>query len=627
MTSEAAGYLVPDVDEIHQGPAFRFAALVALLGLGAMVAFPILDAGLRAIADRTVFPSAGWVQHLTLWMGLFGGVLAAAQGRHLSIAVGETLRSDKMKVRLDMVSRGGAIGILLCLVAGSFELVGIEREFNPGVLGGWLPVWVAQSALPIGFLLMAGATFWRRGEKWPHRLLILGIAAVVGPVIPLLPLGYGTGTNLLGLGVIVLLAAAGMPLYAVLGGAALFFFYVTGDPITGVAAKAYELQTKIFLPSIPLFALAGVVLARGGAPNRLIRLVRAWAGWFPGGSAIATILACAFFTAITGASGVTILALGGLLMPILLAAHYKEKFSLGLLTASGSVGLLFPPSLPVIFYAVFGRVSPDRLFYAAFLPGLLLLTILAGFCLLRGGERGQDLPSFELKEAVIALRGAWGDLLLPVIIIVFWFGFGMMIVEVAALAAFWAILLEGVIHRELGLRKGFPAAFFEAAVVVGALIVVISLALGLVNFVVMAQIPDQIAEWVTDVIDSRLVFLLVLNVLLLGVGALMDIYSAIVIVLPIIIPIATVGYGISATHLGVIFLANLELGYLTPPVGLNLFLSSMTFKKPLMEVWKSTLPFLVLVALWVMLVTYVPWISVGFADMILGPEAAAIPGS
>jgi tripartite ATP-independent transporter DctM subunit len=312
-------------------------------------------------------------------------------------------------------------------------------------------------------------------------------------------------------------------------------------------------------------------------------------------------------------------------MPVLLAAHYKQKFSLGLLTASGSVGLLFPPSLPVIFYAVFGQVSPDRLFYAAFLPGVLLLVILAAASLLRGGERGQDLPSFELKEALAALKEAWGDLLLPVIIIGFWFGLGMMIVEVAALAAFWAILLEGVIHRELGLRKGFPAAFFEAAVVVGALIVVISLALGLVNFVVMAQIPDHLAGWVTDVIDSRLVFLLALNLLLLGVGALMDIYSAIVIVLPIIIPIATAGYGISATHLGIIFLANLELGYLTPPVGLNLFLSSMTFNKPLLEVWKSTLPFLVLVAVWVLLVTYVPWLSVGFADMILGPEVV-IPG-
>jgi tripartite ATP-independent transporter DctM subunit len=594
-----------------------------------MVAFPILDAVLRAITDRTVFPSSGWVQHLTLWMGLFGGILAAAQGRHLSIAVGEALRSKKVKVRLDLVSRGGAIGILLCLMAGSLELVGIEREFNPELVGGLLPVWIAQSALPIGFLLMAGATFWRRGEKWLHRLLILGIAALVGPLVPLLftllPLGYGTGTNLLGLVVIVLLAAAGMPLYAVLGGAALFFFYIGGNPTVGVAAKAYELQTKIFLPSIPLFALAGVILARGGAPNRLIRLVRAWAGWFPGGSAIATILACAFFTAVTGASGVTILALGGLLMPVLLAAHYKQKFSLGLLTASGSVGLLFPPSLPVIFYAVFGRVPPDRLFYAAFLPGILLLVILAGFCLLRGGERGQDLPSFELKEALAALKGAWGDLLLPVIIIVFWFGFGMMIVEVAALAAFWAILLEGVIHRELGLRKGFPAAFFEAAVVVGALIVVISLALGLTYYLVDAQIPDRMAVWVTEFIDSRLVFLLALNLLLLGVGALMDIYSAIVIVLPIIIPIATMGYGISATHLGVIFLANLELGYLTPPVGLNLFLSSMTFDKPLLEVWRSTLPFLALVAVWVLLVTYVPWLSVGFADMILGPEVV-IPG-
>ncbi|MCJ7626863.1 MAG: TRAP transporter large permease subunit, partial [Longimicrobiales bacterium] len=316
------------------------------------------------------------------------------------------------------------------------------------------------------------------------------------------------------------------------------------------------------------------------------------------------------------ASGVTILALGGLFFPILVAAKHNERFSLGLLTASGSVGLLFPPSLPVILYAVFGRVPIDRLFVAALLPGLLLLTMLGVFSVVSGAGDKATRANFELREAVSATRGAWGDLLLPVLIVVGLFGGFMTLVEVSALTALLAIVLETGIHRRISFRTGVVEAVVETTVLIGALIAVIGLAYGMVSYLVDAMVPVRAAEWVTTVIHSKWVFLIVLNLGLLVVGSLMDIFSAIVIVVPLIFPMAE-AFGIHPAHLGVVFLANLELGYLTPPVGMNLFLSSLTFGKPLLEVWRAALPFLAMMAAWVLLVTYIPWLSSGFMEWVM----------
>ncbi len=593
----------------------RAAGVLASAGFAVMVLFPILEAGFRRFTSWNFPSSAAWVQHLTLWLGLLGAVLASFLGRHLSIAVGEALRAPNLKRKLDVVARGGALGILSCLAWASMILT-LSQRASPETLGGWLPTWVAMIPMPAGFAAMAVATFWRSGEKWRTRALVLVLALLVGPILALVPLGDGRILSVLGVGALVLLAGGGMPLYAVLGGAALLLFYLAQVPLAAVPAETYRIVTQPVLPSIPLFALAGVVLARGGAPERLVRMVRAWTGWVPGGVPIATILACAFFTAITGASGVTILALGGLFFPILVAAKYKERFSLGLLTASGSVGLLFPPSLPVILYAVFGRVPIDRLFVAALLPGLLLLLLLGTFAVFSGWGNAAARSPFDPREAVAATRGAWGDILLPVLIVVGLFGGFMTLVEVSALTALLAIVLETLIHRRISIRKGLVEAVVETTALVGALIAVIGLAYGMVSYLVDAMIPVQAAEWVTTVIHSKWVFLIVLNLGLLMVGALMDIFSAIVIVVPLIFPMAE-AFGIHPAHLGVIFLANLELGYLTPPVGMNLFLSSLTFGKPLLEVWRAALPFLGMLAIWVLLVTYIPWLSSGFMEWVM----------
>jgi len=613
MNTGAAG--APDSESGGQIPDWSrgLAGVVAVSTLGAMILLTLMEPVLRLAGFGITF--GDWVRHLTLWVGLFGALLASLKDRHLSIAVGETLRHGPSKSRLHLVSRGGTIGILLCLAFASGQYILMMGSFGESV-GGWLPFWIAVLPLPATFLLMALATGIHVRGGWRAWTPVLIIAVLMGPVLIFLPLGEGTVVRSLGIGLVCALAAMGMPLFAALGGAALLLFFLSEGPVTSISEAIYRITTEAALPSIPLFALAGVVLAKGKGPDRLIRLVRAWTGWIPGGASVATILACAFFTAITGASGVTILALGGLLLPVLLAADHSEKFGLGLLTASGSVGLLFPPSIPVILYAVRGQVWYGELFAAGILPGILLLTLLAAFSTTQVRHQWSERPRFDAKEAWAATRVAWGDILLPVLIAWAILGGYMTIVETSALAALWAVTLEVGIHRNLSPKKGLPATFVETCFLVGALVAVIALAFGLFEYLVWAQIPDRIVTWVQGAIHSKWTFLLVLNLLLLVVGALMDIFSAIILIVPIIVPLAH-HFGVGVTHIGIVFLANLELGYLTPPVGMNLFLSSLTFDRPLLKIWRATLPFLGIVAGWVLLVTYLPWLSEGFAQYVL----------
>lgn len=591
-------------------------ALLAAAGLGAMVALPLLEAGIRRTLDRTILNSAPWVQHLTLWVGLAGAILASMERRHFTIALKEALGSRRLTGWMEIGSRAATLAILLALARAAWVLVaglwGLSSE-----VGSFLPLSVAMIPLPAAFLAMAWLAWWRPGEAWRIRLTVVASAVLFLAAVLLMRAAGGGVLQVAGLVGLGGFALIGVPLFVVLGGASLLLFYGAGVPAAAVVDASYQIVTKATLPSIPLFALAGVILAHGGAPGRLLRLVRAWIGWIPGGAPLATIVGCAFFTAITGASGVTILALGALFLPILLSAEHGERFSLGLLTASGSAGLLFPPSVPVILCAVYGGIGLDRLFAAALVPGFLLLLTLALFSLAQSRGSAASRPSFDLGEALAATGVAWGDLLLPVLIIAAFFGGIMTPVETAALAALWALILETGIHRSLGIRKGLFGATRETALLVGALVIVIGMAQSLFSYLVDAQIPLLAADWIGGVIGSRWLFLLVLNLALLLVGAFMDIYSAIVVVVPLLLPMAG-AYGIQPAHLGVIFLTNMELGYLTPPVGLNLFLSSATFKRPILEIWGAVIPFLLILTVWVLLVTYVPLLSVGVAQAVLG---------
>jgi C4-dicarboxylate transporter DctM subunit len=612
-----SGSFIPadGLGKVPRGIGARVSAILSVVGLTAMVLIPLAESLGRRTSWFFIPGAALWVQHLTLWIGLLGAILASYGGRHLSIAMAELIRNRRVRSVLEVLSTSGTVGILLVLVWASSHLV-VSQTASPETIGGWFPVWAAQLAMPLAFLMMAIGRLYRTWSGLKSFLLVVGLALLLGPALALVPEMLRGWLALPGMVLIVLLAIVGMPLYAVLGGAGLLLFFAGGVTTAAVPAETYRIVTQPVLPSIPLFALAGVVLASGGAPRRLIRLVQAWTGWLPGGAAIATVVGCAVFTAKTGASGVTILALGALLFPVLMTAHRDERFSLGLLTASGSIGLLFPPSLPVILYGVYGRVAIDRLFVAALVPGLLLLLVVILYSLFAVRSPGRVHSRFDLREALAATVGAWADLLLPVLVLVGLFGGFMTLVEVAALAALWALVLETVIHRELDLRRRLPGAMVETSLLVGALLAVLGLALGLVSWLVDAQVPLAVADWVTVHIGSKFLFLLILNVLLLVVGALMDIFSAIVITVPLILPAAQ-AFGIDLAHLGVIFLANLELGHLTPPVGMNLFLASLRFEKPIVEVLKASAPFILIFAVWVLLITYLPALSVGVADLLM----------
>jgi tripartite ATP-independent transporter DctM subunit len=584
--------------------------IVSVFLLSAMILIPLIEAFGRRFIGTGIPGASGWVQHLTLWVGLLGAILATIKGNHLSISVTQLINSKETSSLLQRINEICSIAILLILVWASIELVYFQYD-SPENIGGWFPVWLAQATMPVTFVFMTIITF----RKFIVILTLSGknllwLILVTVTLTLFIWLDFTTGLLI----ALIVLSLTGMPIYIILAGIALLLFNLEDLPFAALPAATYDMVTQPVLPSIPLFALAGTILAAGGAPKRLMRLVNAWMAWMPGGVAISSIISCAFFTAITGASGVTILALGGILLPVLIAGKYSEKFSTGLLTASGSVGLLFPPSLPVILYGVYAHVAIDKLFLAAFIPGLILITMLISGTLIWGGSSKESRSPFNMQEALKSTSAAMGDLLLPVIVIAGFFGGIITIVETAALTALWAIILETFIYRKIDLKKDLPTSMVESAGLIGALLIVLGMALGLVSYLVDAQIPYKAADWVTSIIETKWIFLLVLNAMLLLVGALMDIFSAIVIVVPLLVPVG-MAFGIDPVHLGVIFLANLELGYLTPPIGMNLFLSSLRFNKPLLAIWKTVFPFLIIFVLWVLMITYVPWLSVRIGSL------------
>jgi len=404
---------------------------------------------------------------------------------------------------------------------------------------------------------------------------------------------------------LVTLALFGMPLFVALAGGGLLATWNAGLDPALLAVELNRLASSPYLAAIPLFTFSGVVLAAGGAPHRMIQLFNALVGWLPGGIAAVTLTSCAFFTAFSGASGVTILALGGLMMPMLLHAGYRERFNLGLLTTSGSLGLLFPPSLAILLYGIVAGVSIDKLFLAGMVPGLLLMLILGIYCLYACRRSAAQRQQFSLRTLAAAFREGIWDVLLPIGVLVGIFGGYVTISEASACTAAYVLLLECVIHRDLSLTRHLPGLLRDSAILVGSILIILSVAMGLTNLLIDAQIPMKLLGWMETHIDSKLQFLILLNIFLLIVGCMMDIFSATVVVVPLILPIAH-NYGVDPIHLGVIFLANLEIGYSTPPVGINLFIASQRFRRPVLMLFHSALPFLLLMLLWLVVITYVP---------------------
>ncbi len=412
---------------------------------------------------------------------------------------------------------------------------------------------------------------------------------------------------------IVAMALLETPLFAVIGALSVAALLAADPSLLSVQLVLIEMNRLASMPvlvALPLFTLVGTLLTETGAPGRIMDFVKALIGWLPGGIAIAALCSCAFFTALTGASGVTIVAVGSVLYPVLQRRGYSDRFNLGLLTTSGSLGLLFPPSLPVILYGVVSKTDIGLIFKAALTPGVVLILFLSGYAfvhrLRHAGKVARPSPDFQQVKAAF-LAGIWEWPVLVIVLVGVYGGF-VTIGEVAALVLVYVGVVSCFVTREVSFVRQLPGIMVESAVLSGAIIVILGFALGFTGVLVDARVPDRILAFLTSVTDSRLAFLAGLNLFLLAVGCVMDIFSAIVIVVPIMVPVALT-YGIDPIHLCVIFLVNLEIGYSTPPVGINLFISSMKFKKPLSFLYRASLPYLLLLLAALAVITYVPWLS------------------
>ena len=401
-------------------------------------------------------------------------------------------------------------------------------------------------------------------------------------------------------------ALFGGALFALLGGASIIGYAMAGEPISAILIDFNRLTRNSTILIIPLFTFAGYIIAEGKAPQRLVAFARASVGWLPGGIAIVVLFTCAFFTTFTGASGITIIALGGLLYPIL-RQTYNEKFSLGLVTASGSIGLLFPPSVPLILYAIIAQVRIDRMFLAGILPGILILAILSLYSCGWSFFKRTETTRFDWRVFLRTLWEAKWELLLPFIVLGGILSGIVTLDEAAALTAIYACIIEVGIHRSISLRV-LPRIVKESTVLVGAILIILGIALGLTNYLITLEVPTAVLDWIQSTTESRVITLIGLNIFLLIVGCLMDIFSAVIIVVPLLLPIAE-QFGIDKAHLGIIVLTNLEIGYLTPPVGMNLFISSMKFDRSVLVLYRSVLLFIALLLVALVLVTYVPELS------------------
>ncbi|MCD6205729.1 MAG: TRAP transporter large permease subunit [Candidatus Marinimicrobia bacterium] len=413
---------------------------------------------------------------------------------------------------------------------------------------------------------------------------------------------------------VILFILIGLPLFAAIGlTSALQFIHEGIDP-TVIIVELYRIASAPTLLAIPLFTLAGYVLAESKAPKRLLNLADAALGWMPGGVAIVSLCTCALFTCFTGASGITIIAIGGLIYPILRKQQYNEKFSYGLITCSGSLGLLFPPSLPLIIYGVVASVSIDKLFLAGILPGVLIILLLSLYSIRQDINRTVDRTKFSWKKLGSALKDTIWEIPIPIIIVGGIYGGFITAVEASSITAFYVLVVEFVIKKDLKVKTDLVRVVRNAVQLVGGIMIILSASMGLTAFFIDAQIPQTALMWIRSIISSKITFLLLLNVFLLITGALLDIFSAIIIVVPLIVPIA-VSYGVNPIHLGIIFLTNLEIGYLTPPIGLNLFIASFRFKKSILYFYKVSLPFLLIMLIALLLITYIPQISLFFVGL------------
>lgn len=578
------------------------------LGLGAMLILPLAEMMLRATLAIGIEGVSALVQHLTLVTAMLGAALAAREGRLLAFATAAFLpaRAQRLARTLTAVL---AITITAVLCGSGYLLVQSER-LGGNTLAYGIPRWGVELVLPGAFGLILLRLARRGADSAVGRAVLVMTGAAVAGAWMFSPIS----SSLLvwpGLCVIALGVLLGLPVFAAIAGVSWLLLGANDVPLASVALDHYTLTTNSSLPAIPLFTLAGFVLAESAAPMRLINVFDAAFGRFRSGAAVVCALACTLFTSFTGASGIAILALGGLLIPLLRTAQYDERTALGLVTAAGLPGTILLPALPLILYAIVAKVPIAEMFVGGLLPAALMLSLVIAWGIRRRPAR-TEIPVVARARPRLraALWDAKWELGLPVVPVL---GLATGIaspVEAAAATGLYALVISTLINRDLTIRRDLPRVMAECGLLVGGILLILGVALALTNYFVDARIPEQAVAWVTGMIASRWVFLLALNGLLLLVGCVMDIYSAIIVIVPLIVPLG-VAFGVHPVHLGIIFLANMELGYLTPPVGLNLFYASSRFDRPVLQIARAALPLFFCFAFGVLIITYVPWFSLG----------------
>ena len=418
------------------------------------------------------------------------------------------------------------------------------------------------------------------------------------------------------LGLIILAACLlmllGVPIFVVISGLTLCLLYLGGIDSSAVMIEMYRMATTPILVAIPLFTFAGYLLSESGAPRRMVRLSDALLGWLPGGVSMIALLTCAIFTALTGATGLTIIAMGGILLPAMLKVKYPESFSLGLLTTSGTLGLLFPPSLPLIIYAIVAKVRIDHLFLAGIIPGILLIVLLASYCFYRAIKTGVPRSRFVISEVARAVKDFMWELPLPFVVLGGIYSGYFVVSDAAAITAMYVLLVEVIIHRDIRWRQ-LPEIMKKSMVLVGTILIILGAALAFTNYLIDEEVPMKLLDLIKAHIASPLLFFIVLNFFLLAVGCIMGMFPALTVVIPLITPIAQ-AYGIHPLHLGIIFLTNLEIGSSIPPLGINLFISSIRFEKPVLKLYIASLPFIIILLVGLAIITYVPWLSLALVN-------------
>ena len=585
--------------------------ILAVIIFIAMAVLPFIEIIARLFSTNFIPSSMVIVQHMTLWIGFIGAIIASRKNKLLSLTTSPIYKKDELFHPGRWLAKNISFLVVICLAYGSYNLVLIEHDY-PFNIAPKIPRWSAMIIMPFGFIIMAIHMFMNSYKNYFLSLLFI----ITGTIVYVVSISWTLQENtyILSLGLLVLFISLiyGAPIFVGLGGAAILLFWSDYTSLSAIPAEAYRIVVNPSLPVIPLFTLAGYLLAESGTSTRLVNVFRSLFGWIPGGTPAVVVILCGFFTALTGGSGVTILALGGLLLPLLIKEGYSRKFSLGLITVSGSIGLLFPPSLPAIIYGVTAGISVKNVFVAGLMPGMLLILLISSYAFYQGKSQKINIQKFNRQKAILSCKETIWELLIPVLVLFGVFSGYTTIVETAAMVVLYVLTIELFVYKDLNIAK-LPRIIVDCSTLIGGVIIILGVAMGLTSYLVDAQVPMHLLEWAQDTISSKYLFLFLLNLFLLAAGCLMDVFSAIIVIVPLIKPLGN-HFGIEPFHMAIIFIANLELGFLTPPVGMNLFLAAYRFDVDMPKIYRATLPFFIVKLLAVALITYFPIITLGLLD-------------